>query len=157
MNSKYLLREAAPEDAELIAQHRAQMFVDMEVLSEKQSAALMTATVPWIQRLLINREYRGWFFEQEGEVVSGGGLHLSEVGPVPKCLRIGQRGHIANVYTVPSHRRRGLARRLLQTIMIWSEQNGIDQLTLDASTDGRQLYESLGFTNTTIMHKTPLG
>ena len=145
MNNGYVLRDATPEDAEQIADHRTRMFADMGLVGGSDSAALKAETVPWIRALLLNHEYKGRFFEQDGEVVAGGGLHLSELGSVPGCVRIGRRGHIANVYTLPAHRRRGLARRLLEEMVSWSEWNGIDQLTLDASADGRRLYGSLGF------------
>jgi GNAT superfamily N-acetyltransferase len=45
----------------------------------------------------------------------------------------------------------GLARRLMTTVIDWSRLNGVDRLILHASTDGRPLYESLGFDQTTEM------
>jgi GNAT superfamily N-acetyltransferase len=130
------------------------MFAEMESLSEEQSAALMSATVPWIRELLGGVQYGGYFLEQDGVVVAGGGLHLSEIGPVKGCFRVGRRGHIANMNTVPAHRRRGIARRLMEEIVSWSQRNGVDQLTLDASIDGRRLYEALGFSGTSTVRKT---
>ncbi len=150
----YVLRDAVPEDAELIAQQRALMFMDMGLLSEEKSAALIAVTVPWIHGLLSLEQYKGWFVECAGGVVAGGGLHLDEIGPVPSCPRVGRRGHIANVYTLPTHRRRGLARRLLEEMMNWTARNGIDQLTLEASSDGRRLYTSLGFADVAIMRRS---
>ena len=50
-----------------------------------------------------------------------------------------------NVYVAPDHRKRGLARRLMETIIAWARENKITFLQLSASHEGRALYESLGF------------
>jgi GNAT superfamily N-acetyltransferase len=154
MPDGYLLRTAGPDDAGVIAQHRSQMFVAMELLSPSEVVAMIAATEPWISELLSRGEYMGWLLERDRQVVAGGGLHLSEIGPVPGALRVGSVAHIANVYTLPAHRGLGLARLLLEEMLSWSRQNGIDKVTLEASADGRRLYESLGFTGTSIMRQT---
>ena len=56
-----------------------------------------------------------------------------------------------NVYTEPAHRRRGLSRRLMSELIAWCRAHGITRITLHASTDGRPLYEGLGFTPTNEM------
>ena len=150
--TQYSLRSASPSDAEMIARHRALMFLDMVTLSEEEAEQLFTSSVPWFNRLLATREYLGWLALWQGEVVSGGGIHLREMGPIPGCPRLGRWGHIANVYTAPTHRRRGLARLLMKTILEWSDINQLDRLTLTASEDGTPLYEALGFTFTADMH-----
>jgi GNAT superfamily N-acetyltransferase len=154
MPDGYLLRIAGPSDAGVIADHRSRMFVDMELLAPLEVAAMNAATKPWISALLANGEYKGWLLEREGQVVAGGGLHLSEIGPVPGALRVGRVAHIANVYTLRAHRRLGLARLLLDEMLRWSRDNSVDKVTLEASADGRQLYESLGFAETSIMRQT---
>ena len=55
-----------------------------------------------------------------------------------------RRGNVLNVYTEPHARRQGLARRLMETAMVWCRDNGIRAVILHASPDGRPLYESLG-------------
>jgi GNAT superfamily N-acetyltransferase len=63
----------------------------------------------------------------------------------------GRWGHIASLYTEPSHRRRGLARRLMRTILDWCMVHQVDHVTLSASDEGRPLYESLSFSTTSEM------
>jgi predicted GNAT family acetyltransferase len=58
---------------------------------------------------------------------------------------------IVNVYTEPDHRRRGLARRLMVTMLDWLRQEGYGTVSLHASDYGRALYESLGFRATNEM------
>jgi GNAT superfamily N-acetyltransferase len=151
MPNGYLLRITGPKDAGVVAEHRSRMFVDMGLLSPTESDAMMAATEPWIFALLTTGEYLGWFVERDGEVVAGGGLHLGQSGPLPGYLRVGVTAHIANVFTLPSHRRLGLARLLIEEMLRWSRENGVDKVTLEASADGRRLYESLGFVAASMM------
>jgi GNAT superfamily N-acetyltransferase len=47
--------------------------------------------------------------------------------------------------------RRGLARRLMDTMLAWCRAQGMHSIYLHASDHGRPLYESLGFTATNEM------
>ena len=58
----------------------------------------------------------------------------------------GKRAHLMNVYTAPGYRRRGLARRLLTLLHREAEGRGVTEITLDATDEGRRLYESMGYT-----------
>jgi GNAT superfamily N-acetyltransferase len=109
------------------------------------------AAEPWVAGLLANGQYVGWLVERGGAVVAGGGMLIRESSPFPGCYRVGRWGHVVNVYTDSAHRRLGLARRLMQTMLDWCEQNAIDHVTLAASEEGRPLYEALGFTATNDM------
>ena len=77
-------------------------------------------------------------------VVAGAGLWLMD-WPAHMLGSSGRRGNILNVYTEPSFRRRGLARKLIEAALDWCKANGIDFVILHASPEGRALYESLGF------------
>ena len=145
MQDGYVLRSATEDDAALIARHRGLMFLDMKTISKEQAEALTQAAKPWILRLLRNGAYRGWFLEYGGDAVAGGGLHIRLLGPTPACLRVGLSAHIANVYTVPAHRRRGLARHLMQEMLTWYSKAAIDHVTLTPSHAARNLYAGLGF------------
>ncbi|WP_257031280.1 GNAT family N-acetyltransferase [Tunturiibacter empetritectus] len=158
--ASYSIRTATMADAETMARYRALMFQDMGSApnAEAETEHLFAASAPWFRSLLARGEYAGWFAvwrgetgEEGDEIVAGGGIHLREMGPVPGCCRVGRSGHIANIYTVPAHRRRGLARLLMETMLEWSESIGLDQVTLSASSDGRPLYSSLGFRATPEM------
>ena len=127
------------------------MFVDMKSISANEGEHLRLAVEPWISELMATGQYVGWLIEYDGTVVAGGGVFLMELGPGPGRYRLGRGAHVANIYTEPAHRRRGIARSLMNTILMWCEANAIDQVTLSASDEGRPLYESLGFRPTSDM------
>jgi len=145
MESSYVLRTAHAGDAREIARHRGLMFLDMGVVDENDAKKLLAASAPWFIDVMQRGLYKGWMVERNGEIVAGGGLYLSEIGPLPGCFRVGRSAHIANVYTNTEHRRRGIARSLLNEMLHWCQKSEIDQVTLTASNDGRALYSSLGF------------
>ena len=90
-------------------------------------------------------EYLSWFaIAEDGAVAAGAGLWLMDWPAHMRGLSA-RRGNILNVYTVPEFRRRGLARRLMEAELGWCRVNGIDLVILHASSEGRALYESLGF------------
>jgi GNAT superfamily N-acetyltransferase len=155
-HSLYSFRCAEEQDAEVIAQHRACMFRDMGSISDSEANLLFLASVPWLKGLLAVGRYKGWLVMCGQEVVSGGGVHLLDLPPMPDCCQGGRGGHIVNIYTVPAHRRRGLARSLMSHILAWADAQHLDRLTLTASVEGRPLYESLGFIPTAEM-QLPIG
>jgi GNAT superfamily N-acetyltransferase len=145
MKSSYVLRAARVDDANEIATHRGLMFLDMGQVTPEGATALTVASAPWFADLLAGDRYKGWVVELEGRIVAGGGLHLSEIGPLPGCMWVGRSAHIANVYTHAEHRRQGIAQSLMNQMLSWCRESKIDQVTLTASVDGRSLYTALGF------------
>lgn len=57
----------------------------------------------------------------------------------------GKRAHIMNVYTRSEFRRMGVARRMMERLLAQAGLRGATSVTLDATKDGRPLYEELGF------------
>lgn len=58
----------------------------------------------------------------------------------------GKRAHIMNVYTDPGFRRMGIGSHMMNMLIEEARRNGATELTLDATEDGRPLYEKCGFT-----------
>lgn len=57
----------------------------------------------------------------------------------------GKRAHLMNVYTAKSHRRQGIAQRMLDILFEEAWKRGVTEISLDATDAGRPLYEKLGF------------
>lgn len=61
----------------------------------------------------------------------------------------GKRGHIMNVYVKKEYRRQGIALNMIDTLIKTARNNGCTELSLDATAEGRALYEKCGFAATT--------
>jgi GNAT superfamily N-acetyltransferase len=88
--------------------------------------------------------FRAWLASTGDRFVGGGAVVISPWPAHPYDLEC-RRATILNVYTDRGYRRRGIARRVMETMIDWCRRNNFAGVTLHASADGRQLYESLGF------------
>jgi GNAT superfamily N-acetyltransferase len=151
--SDYELRRATSLDAATITGHRRAMFADMGYTDAARLDAMDAAFLPWVTAHLERGEYLGWLArDATGVVVAGAGLWIMEWPP--HALGVDpRRGNILNVYVEPGHRRRGLARRLMQVVLDQCWTSGLEAVILHASEAGRPLYEALGFTPTNEMRR----
>ena len=58
---------------------------------------------------------------------------------------LGREAYVLNVYTLPEHRRSGLATLLTERVLAWCEGQGIKKIVLHATEDGVRIYERFGF------------
>ncbi len=145
------IREAGLADLETILHHRRWMFRDMGEGSVEELDRMVEAARPWVARALADGSYHHWLaFDASGCVAGGGGVLLSPwpANPRDPCT---ERAVILNVYTEIEFRRRGIARRVMQTILAWIKTYGLQSVNLHASKEGRVLYEKLGFAATNEM------
>ncbi len=144
------VRSATLADVPIIIAHRHEMFAEMQRGTPGQLRAMDRAFRPWIERALHSGIYLGWFVADRDRVAAGAGL-LLEDWPATPMDQSARRGYILNVYTHPDYRRRGLARKLMRTILDYCRLHDIRIVSLHASAAGRALYESLGFRPTNEM------
>ena len=82
--------------------------------------------------------------EANGAVVAAGGVIYQQLPP-SVSNPTGHAAYIMNMYTLPSHRRRGLATKLLKTLVATARKAGCRRITLHAMPGARSLYAKLGF------------
>lgn len=141
--SYYTFRAATLADIPALVHHRHAMFAEMGLTGDYET--MDQRFDPWLCQAMTQQLYFGWVAETEqGEIVAGGGVGLLPRPPSPPDLNE-QWAFVYNVYTEPSHRRQGLARRLMEIIHAWCRERGLKTVGLNASEFGRSLYESLGY------------
>ena len=147
----YSIRRATTADLETLVMHRREMFRDIGYKDEAAFQDMTARCYDWLRKYMDAGEYLAWLvIAPDGSVAAGAGLWLMDW--MPHIIGRGpRRGNILNVYTANEHRRRGLARELMQVILDWCRGNGVDTIILHASAEGRGLYESLGFQATNEM------
>jgi GNAT superfamily N-acetyltransferase len=145
----YHIRKATIADVDVIAHHRDAMFTEMRVEFDRD--ALDRVFVPWVRDAIARELYHGWVAEgPDGGIIAGAGLTVLPWPPAPPDLTA-RLSFVYNVYVEPAHRRRGVARRLMEAIHQWSRAQGIQRVALHASDEGRALYEALGYQPTNEM------
>jgi GNAT superfamily N-acetyltransferase len=148
------IRRATVDDAALITLHRHLMFADNSFTTEDHLREMDINFEPWVRTHIANGTYIGLLLEEEGKVLSGGGIYLMDFPPHwsdPEPLR----AYLLNFYTAPEARGRGYAKQLLEAALAECRQYGPRVITLHASRFGRPVYEKFGFTPTTEMMLRP--
>lgn len=141
----YKARFATPTDARLLAEMRRRMFISMGKPDDERMRRVVEAFTEWVADAIRRGIYVGWVVETaEHEPVANAGLLLLEWPPNLRDLGV-VRGYILNVWTNPEHRRKGIARGLMETVMAEARQRKIRVLALHASDEGKQVYEKVGF------------
>jgi GNAT superfamily N-acetyltransferase len=151
MPAEITIREATAGEAAVILHQRRSMFRDMGEGTVEELDRMVEVARPWLERAWADGSYRHWLaVDGPGRVVAGGGVLLCPwpANPRDPCT---QRAVILNVYTEPEFRRRGIARQIMLTILEWVKAQGFQAVNLHASSEGRDLYEKLGFEATNEM------
>ena len=139
-------RIATNDDIELLMSSRLEMLRVVNDLSDD-----------YVFSDEIVRESREYFLHgdqltvlalDEGEVIGCASMSFMWIMPT-FSHPTGKRAHLMNVYTRSEYRRQGIARKMVQMLIDETWKRGATEISLDATTMGRPLYESLGFTNST--------
>jgi GNAT superfamily N-acetyltransferase len=148
-----IIREGTVADIEVITRHRRRMCEDMNYSEGDALSTMVTVTADYLKKAMPEGSFRSWLACDSGEVVAGGAVVICPWPAHAYDLEC-RRATILNVYTDPEHRRRGIARQIMQTMIAWCRQQGFARVTLHASEHGRHLYESLGFEPSNEMRLT---
>lgn len=156
--SGWAVRLATPDDAAIVARHRAAMFREMHYLADAADAAMRAATERYLRTAIASGEYVGWLAFEAGNpenVIAGAGLQRRPLLPRPNddgtAVLEGLEGLVLNVWVDVGWRRRGIAESMMRDILAWAPGQGIIRVVLQASRAGRPLYERMGFVSTNEM------
>jgi GNAT superfamily N-acetyltransferase len=140
----YRMRTATLADTDTLVRHRLAMFTEMGTTFD---APLIDGLFrAWLREMMPAGEYRAWLCEAEGgEIAAGVGLTLLKWPPGPSALRTERIAFVYNVYTELPHRKRGLARLLMETVHAWCTEHGVGALALNAAPAAQHLYRTLGY------------
>lgn len=85
-----------------------------------------------------------WLAEEDKKIIATAAIIFFEF---PPCFtnKTGKKGYIANVYTAPEFRRRGIATSMLDRVVKEARERNVEHLWLEASKMGRTVYKKYGF------------
>lgn len=140
----FSLRPTTLADLELHVHHRVVMFADMDYGDEAGRDRMASAFRDRLRTWLSTGEVRGVVAESDGRAVAGALLQFKEALPNPLSPQA-VRGYLFNVYTDPSFRSRGMARRMTVALLDAAKAQGVGIVELHASKHAEALYRSMGF------------
>jgi len=95
-----------------------------------------------------------YFIAEAGGAIVGSAVALIKRSMSQSYARVKPYGYLANVYVERSHRRAGAGRALTLAAIEWLRSRGCAVVRLQASSEGRPLYESMGFVSSGEMELT---
>ena len=135
-------RTTTSEDIELLMSSRLEMLRAVNDLSEDQEFS--EEIISESRDYFLNGD-QTTILAMDGDIVIGC-ASMSYMRIMPTFSHpTGRRAHLMNVYTRYEYRRKGIARRMVGMLIEDAWDKGATEISLDATTAGRPLYESLGF------------
>ena len=116
---------------------------DFEVINDADLLTLQNTLPSYFERHL-NRDLMVYVAREQDTVVSCAFLLIVEK-PMSPAFITGKTGTVLNVYTMPTHRRKGLASKLITMMLEDAAAQQLSVVELKATDDGYSLYQKLGF------------
>lgn len=137
------LRPASPEDAARLVALWDVMFVEM---ASPRSTAWHDHALEWVAMSVADgARARISVIDVAGDLVATA-VGTVETGVPNPHSPTGRGVRLVNVFTLPAHRGRGYAAALVEDVVGWAQDLGVDRVDLSATPDGQRTYERLGFT-----------
>lgn len=140
----YQWRKAGPQDLERLVETRILVLRAANGLEESVDMTLVEQQSRQYYREALPESHVAYLVFEGEEWVGAGGVSFYRVMPT-FCNPTGWKAYIMNMYTKPSHRRRGIALHTLELLVEEARRRGIRQITLEATEMGRPVYERFGF------------
>jgi len=141
------VRPARPDDAPEIARLAELMYRSLGLDLDEETWGRWRVSAQEAVRTRLGADLTVVVAEEPGArerlVACGAGV-VSERLPSPAHARA-RVGYVQWMSTEPAFRRRGLARAVLRALLAWFEAQGVHDVELHASPQGRLLYRSEGF------------
>ena len=142
---KFNIQYATLRDSELLVTHRLSMWRDILPSPAVPAAGTGERTLEWITEKLSSGELVGFIAKtEEGQVAGSGCIWIREQAPLPMSQFL-EVPYLMSLYTEREFRRRGVARLIVEAAIAWCRAHDYDRVNLDASEEGKSLYETLGF------------
>ena len=105
-----IIRKATVEDAGLLSEVRKLQLIDEGISPDCDIDEELSA---FFKKWLVSDDFLQLVAEENGKLLSTAAIVYYDLPP-SFTNKIGVRGYITNVYTVPEHRGKGLAKTLLK-------------------------------------------
>lgn len=109
-----------------------------------QDEVSMKEKIPLYFERHLDRDIFAFVAKDEGIMVATALLLIIEKPSNPHFIN-GKVGNVLSVYTLERYRHQGISTRLMQEIILFSKEKGLDFIELSATEEGHPLYKKLGF------------
>ncbi len=147
------IREATIEEDSIVAEHFYQMWLDIGFPEDSIDSSWLNITLEYIDYARQKLYYRAYVAEVDSKIVGSGSCQLF-AGLYPLILEEKYRkyGYIWGIYVEKAFRDRGIGKKLTAQTVDYLKSLGCTRAILNASPQGKPLYDRLGFLPSNQMH-----
>jgi GNAT superfamily N-acetyltransferase len=138
------IRRATVRDAELLARHRAAVWHEVGDWSADDLAPQVPVWAEFFRNCIADGSYAGFIAERGDRVIGSGAVLVHLSIPRPGSLS-DKAGRVQSVYVEQGERQNGVARAIMERILIFARESNLISLSLHPSEPARRLYTALGF------------
>lgn len=140
------IRSATKEDTGMMALYRYLMFAEMDPDSDLSGAKaeILRGTEAFYHAHETDPELYSVVAVTDGKVIGCGSIQFQERPPSVRAIN-NILGYIFTIYVEQEHRRKGIARRIMEALHEKATQRGAGLLALNASQYGKPLYQQMGY------------
>lgn len=132
------------EDCEQFVELRRE-FLQLEIAKDNRDLTdFLEQTAGYYKESLERGEQDSCFAYVDGELAGCATICYLNVLPTLDHLS-GKRAHLMNVYVRRAFRRCGVGTKMMEELFSRAKMRGVTEVSLDATEDGRKLYDSYGF------------
>jgi GNAT superfamily N-acetyltransferase len=106
--------------------------------------SLLSANDAFFRNNLDSHSWKSWCVEVDGGIVAIGTLAFFDRPPYPGNIE-GRDAYLLNMFTLPSHRGRGVATAIVKAMLQYAQLQGVRKIVLHATEEGRRIYTTFGF------------
>ena len=140
-----IVRTTTEKDMELLVQLRMKYLLDQNEEETAQNQEQLDKNLyDYLEKAILREAFLAVVAEVDGKAVSTAFLSIAERPPRPGSSP-NRVGTIYSVYTYPEYRRRGISTKVLQLLLQEAKKNNVATVDLNATAEGKPLYEKLGF------------
>lgn len=139
-----IVEKACPEDISALVELRLAYLQEDNGTLEEETVRKIRQSLPDYYRETLNKNLFVYLIREKEEVVSCAFL-LVVIKPMSPSFINGKTGTVLNVYTRPYARRKGYARKIMNTMIEDARTMGLSRMELKATEDGYPLYRAVGF------------
>jgi len=138
-------RELQGSDIEMVIDYRILFLNELQGhQSPEQEAQLRRELFTYFTHAFSDKSFTGIVATVNNEPVGFGGMVIQKI-PGNFEIMHGFEGYILNMYTLPEHRKKGIAAHILNSLIEKGRTLQLDKVYLHAAEDGIALYRRSGF------------
>lgn len=152
MHNDGYLRTATIEDIDILVNHHVKMFkeimeIDAMQIDDNSYTAMAISYRKKLNEQLPVGTCKAWIVFQDGNrhrPIASAAMSIIKMVPTPFDSSY-ETGYLHSIYTEKEWRRKGYAELLVKTAIQDASRNSINRIDLTASSEGKKLYDKVGF------------